>query len=212
MALAKMSWDELNQLVGWKISEPFEEYYNPMQISEKQKKKRIEMAKAIEEVMINLLIQMFYGEQYDTPVFDIAYSEAVRAYLTALLILDIEPDEYLADHAEGIIANVLDVLLRHEDDPWFYSKDRARAIAEEQANQIYAYTEYEEAAKNKRYKTWHTIMDGRERDSHAEVNNLTLPIDEPFELQGGSVQFPGDDSLGVDASELSNCRCSLSFS
>ena len=212
MALAKMSWDELNQLVGWKISEPFEDYYNPMQISEKQKKKRIEMAKAIEEVMINLLIQMFYGEQYDTPVFDIAYSEAVRAYLTALLILDIEPDEYLADHAEGIIANVLDVLLRHEDDPWFYSKDRARAIAEEQANQIYAYTEYEEAAKNKRYKTWHTIMDGRERDSHAEVNNLTLPIDEPFELQGGSVQFPGDDSLGVDASELSNCRCSLSFS
>lgn len=212
MALAKMTWDELNQLVGWKISEPFEEYYDPMRISEEQKQKRIKMAEAIEEVMINLLIQMFYGEQYDTPVFDVAYPEAVLAYTQAIEMLGLDVDDYLINHASGIIANVLDVLTRHSDDPWFYSKDRARAIAEEESNTIWGYTEYEDAVKNKKWKTWHTIMDGRERQSHAEVNGKRIPINEPFQLQGGECYFPGDDSLGISDDELAGCRCSLTFS
>ena len=54
-------------------------------------------------------------------------------------------------------------------------------------------------------------MDGHERDGHAEVNGVVLPINEPFLLRGGYVQFPRDDSLGVDETETSGCRCSLEF-
>ena len=212
MALSKMSWDELNQLVGYKISEPYDEYFDPMQISEEQKQKRIKMAEEIESVMADLLIEMFYAEQYDTPVFDVAYRDAVQAYIAALAVLGIEPDDYLQNHAEEIIANVLEVLSKHQDDPWFYSKDRAIALAEGESNSIWNYTEYEDAVKNKRWKTWHTIMDGRERESHAEANGTRIPINDVFHLQGGDCYFPRDDSLGMSDEEIISCRCSLSFS
>lgn len=212
MALSKMSWDELNQLVGYKISEPYDEYFDPMQISEEQKQKRIKMAEEIESVMTDLLIEMFYAEQYDTPVFDVAYRDAVQAYIAAVAVLGIEPDDYLQNHAEEIIANVIEVLSKHWDDPWFYSKDRAIALAEGESNSIWNYTEYEDAVKNKRWKTWHTIMDGRERESHAEANGTRIPINDVFHLQGGDCYFPRDDSLGMSDEEIISCRCSLSFS
>ena len=212
MALSKMSWDELNQLVGYKISEPYDEYFDPMQISEEQKQKRIKMAEEIESVMTDLLIEMFYAEQYDTPVFDVAYRDAVQAYIAALVVLGIEPDDYLQNHAEEIIANVLEVLSKHQDDPWFYSKDRAIAIAENESNSIWAYTEYEDAVKNKHWKTWNTIIDGRERDTHHEINGKTIPINDLFELPGGLMAYPKDLTYDPDPDEYENCRCVLSFS
>ena len=55
MALAKMTWDELNELVGYEVSEPFDEYFAPMQISEEQKRKRVELAEELDAVFIALL-------------------------------------------------------------------------------------------------------------------------------------------------------------
>lgn len=54
-------------------------------------------------------------------------------------------------------------------------------------------------------KTWSTTMDGHERDSHAEANGQTVPIDQPFKLAGGEAMYPGDPSL--PPAELCNCRC-----
>lgn len=214
MALAKMSFDELNRLVGYKVSEPFKKYFAPMRISEKQKRNRVALAEKLEDAMISMLAEMFYADQYGSSSYDDAYEKAVAEYLMAIQMLIGEPDDYLISHAKETIANTLSVLFKHRDDPYYYSNDRARAIAEDQANQIYAYTEYEEILDDPsiRYKTWNTIIDGRERDSHHEANGLTIPILEPFELRGGYLQFPGDGSLGCSEEELVRCRCSLSFS
>lgn len=56
-------------------------------------------------------------------------------------------------------------------------------------------------------KTWLTIGDGKVRESHVEANGQKQPIDKPFVLPGGLLQYPGDGSLGADAGETINCRC-----
>ena len=211
MALAKMTWDELNNLVGYKKSEPFEKYFLPMQISNAQKRRRIKLAERLDDIFIALLSEYFYADQLNTIVQSDIYERTRLEYLGAIEML-VEPDEYITTHALSVITNTIEVLLRHKEEPYFYSKDRARAIAEGEANTIYNHTEYEDAVKNKHFKTWNTIMDGRERDSHAEVNGLTIPINEVFHLQGGDCYYPRDDSLGMDDSEIASCRCSLSFS
>ena len=211
MALAKMTWDELNQLVGYKVSEPFKEYYAPMKISAVQKRKRTKLAEQINGLFIGLLSEYFYAEQLKIIVMSDIYERTRREYLE-IIENYVQPDEYIIAHVLSTITNTIEVLLRHKEELYYYSKDRARAIAENEANVIFGHTEYEEAIKNKRYKTWHTIMDGRERDSHAEVNGMTLNITEPFELAGGLMQYPMDTSLGCSEDEWINCRCSLSFS
>lgn len=211
MALAKMTWDELNQLVGYNISEPYDEYYAPMQISQNQKRKRIELAKRLDDVFIALLAEFFYADQIGVIVSSDIYERTKESYLEAVS-KSVKPDDYIVNHGIELIATTIAVLLRHTDEPYYYSLDRARAISEGESNSVFNYTEYETAAKNKSWKTWHTIMDGRERDSHAEVNGLRIPIEEPFELAGGYVQYPRDDSMGASDSELCQCRCSLSFS
>lgn len=212
MALAKMSFDELNQLVGYKISEPYDEYFRPMRISEVQKRRREEMAQLFDEVFVGMMAEMFYMDQNDLSLISMEFMERIRQeYLDAVAAL-VTVDDYIEDHARSLIADIIEKAVRHNEEPWFFSEDRGRAISEEEANLIWNHTEYEDAVQNARYKTWNTIMDGRERDSHAEVNGTTIPIDEPFELQGGYVMFPGDDSMGVSDSELVSCRCSLTFS
>lgn len=211
MALAKMTWDELNQLVGYNISEPFDEYYAPMQISAKQKRQRIALAKRLDDVFMVLLAEYFYAEQIGAIVSSDIYERTRQAYIEAVN-KSVEPDEYIINHGVELISTTIAVLLRHRDDPYYFSEDRARAIAEGESNSIWNYTEYEDAVKNKSWKTWHTIMDGRERDSHAEVNGMTIGIEEVFHLQGGDCYFCRDDSLGMSDEEIAGCRCSLSFS
>lgn len=212
MALAKMSWDELNQLVGYEKSEPFDEYFEPMRISEKQKEERIALAERLYEVFVGLLLECFYADQLDTVIAADIYDRTRNAYLDAVegsAVLD----DYIYDHAVEIIETVIQVLQRHDDDPYYYSDDRGRVIAENESNLIIGHEELEEAmVSGYRYKTWNTIMDGKERESHAEVNGVTIPIDDVFHLQGGDCYAPLDSSLGMSDEEIVNCRCSLSFS
>lgn len=56
-------------------------------------------------------------------------------------------------------------------------------------------------------KEWVAIMDARVRDSHASANGQTVSLVEPFVLDGGTAQFPGDP--GLPAEERINCRCDI---
>ena len=205
-----LSFDELNKLVGYKRSMDFKTYFGEMRISDVQKRKRIALARKLEQEMIWLMSYMFYARIQGISVSMDAINEIRRRYRASLpeALIDL----YIATHIDSVSVDIVDATNRHKEDPYFYSKDRARLIAEGEANSIFGYTEYEEAAKNKKYKTWLTIMDGHERDSHAEVNGVTLPISEPFVLRGGYLQFPKDDSMGASDEELVSCRCSLKFS
>lgn len=58
-------------------------------------------------------------------------------------------------------------------------------------------------------KTWIHSTNDDGRAEHHHVANTTVPIDEPFDIQGKSVRFPGD--FVGDGTAVINCRCTLSF-
>ena len=206
------SFDELNRLVGYKRSMPIDKFFDEMRITKSQKQLRKDLAERLNDEFDYVMAYMFYLQANGIPIAstDIV-DEIMGRYRNAVGLL-IPIDLFVAQRIAKTAYEVTDATIRHPDDPYFYSLDRSRLIAENESNTLYSYDEFnEEAQNNARYKRWLTIMDGKERESHAEVNETVLPIDEPFELQGGYVLFPRDDSLSCDDSELCGCRCSLEF-
>lgn len=61
---------------------------------------------------------------------------------------------------------------------------------------------------------WHTIKDGRQRDSHDSMNGQQVRgLDMPFQTpNGAALLYPGDVSLGAAGSETISCRCDESIS
>jgi phage portal protein BeeE len=54
-------------------------------------------------------------------------------------------------------------------------------------------------------KTWLTVDDDRTRDAHADLDDVTVGVDEPFDVGGEEAQYPGDIALSVEM--RANCRC-----
>lgn len=63
------------------------------------------------------------------------------------------------------------------------------------------------ADRGVREKTWLSVGDGKVRPSHQAAHGQKREEDEPFELAGGRMQYPGDGSLGASLGEIINCRC-----
>lgn len=59
-------------------------------------------------------------------------------------------------------------------------------------------------------KTWLSAHDARTRRDHADANGQTVPISQPFDVGGWSMQYPGDPS--APAEEVCNCRCTTTWS
>jgi uncharacterized protein with gpF-like domain len=58
-------------------------------------------------------------------------------------------------------------------------------------------------------RTWQTRRDDRVRPAHAAAEGLTLPVKQPFEMEGWPVRFPGDPL--APRSLTVNCRCRLRY-
>jgi hypothetical protein len=56
-------------------------------------------------------------------------------------------------------------------------------------------------------KEWMATTDGRTRATHTMANATIVPNGQAFTVGGYQLMFPGDYSLGADASEVENCRC-----
>lgn len=63
------------------------------------------------------------------------------------------------------------------------------------------------------FKVWnHNTVGKDSREDHADMDGEEVDIDEPFTLPDGSqMMFPCDTSLGAEADQIINCRCSLSY-
>jgi hypothetical protein len=55
-------------------------------------------------------------------------------------------------------------------------------------------------------KEWMATLDDRTRDDHADADGQVVGIDEPFDVGGESLMYPGDPSGSAD--EVIQCRCS----
>ncbi len=59
------------------------------------------------------------------------------------------------------------------------------------------------------YKQWLTAEDDKVRETHAEADGQTVPVDQPFDVGGESLDYPGDPSGSDD--EVCNCRCTVIY-
>ena len=58
-------------------------------------------------------------------------------------------------------------------------------------------------------KQWMATLDSRTRDAHAELDGQIRDVDEPFEVDGMEIDYPGDPT--ADLSLVYNCRCTLVY-
>ena len=57
----------------------------------------------------------------------------------------------------------------------------------------------------KMWKRWVATDDGRTRDEHGEADGQEVPNDEPFDVGGELMMYPGDISMGASAWNVINC-------
>jgi hypothetical protein len=58
-------------------------------------------------------------------------------------------------------------------------------------------------------KTWMATLDARTRPSHADADGQVVGLDEPFDIGGDALDFPGDP--GGSPEEVINCRCTVVY-
>ncbi|WP_369522827.1 phage minor head protein [Streptomyces agglomeratus] len=58
-------------------------------------------------------------------------------------------------------------------------------------------------------RTWQTRRDDRVRPAHEAAEGSTLPVNQPFEMEGWPVRYPGDPLAPL--SLTANCRCRLLY-
>jgi len=56
-------------------------------------------------------------------------------------------------------------------------------------------------------KRWVATLDSRTRDTHQELDGQEVPIDEPFEVDGMEIMYPGDPDAEPEL--VYNCRCTM---
>ena len=83
---------------------------------------------------------------------------------------------------------------------------RTMATGVQNAGRIDAYQRANDMGIRTR-KTWVATLDERTRYAHRELDGQTVDIDEPFEVDGEKIMFPGDPD--ADGSMVYNCRCTM---
>lgn len=96
---------------------------------------------------------------------------------------------------------------------WF-NHNRARRIAQTEMVHIenYGQTEGYKQDEAVNLKGWLCAFLPDSRDEHmmadAHYSDNPIPLDEPFDVGGEQMDYPGDDSYGASAGNIINCHCS----
>lgn len=203
-----LTFDELNVLdYEGRRSEEYEEYFSDMGLTKKQKEDRIELAKKFEDEFWPVLILLATLREYGTLTEDEARQEFWDAFW-AVINLILPDDDNREQMADDFADEVTRSTMEHLDDPYYFSKDRAMFMSENESESAHNYKEFGEAlASGKTHKRWIDMRDTRVRKTHSIVGGTVMPIKEPFLVGDSLLMFPKDTSLGADASEIVNCRC-----
>lgn len=197
-----MASDKLNKL----IAIPYEQYFGEMGITEEQKKKRIELAKQLEELFIILFVLM--RREQDLANFDTTTTE--DRMFGVLRKVGIKITERIETIIRERIEYIVSVTEEHIDEEWFTSGDRAKANAEEESNTFWNAYEYEYALKEGyTQKTWHTMEDARVRLTHIPKNGKTIGIRDYFIFERCKMLYPRDPNGTPE--EIVKCRCWLTY-
>lgn len=205
------NFDELNAIVGLNRSEDYDKYFEVMELSDSDKQKRIGLAEELGDNFLLVLAFLFTAQQYQNinwesirERFENAYRNALKNFITI--------DDYLDMYIRQFSYDVTESTQNHVNDPYYYSIDRSRVMAENESNTSWNYSDYQSAIRaGYTRKKWIDIRDKRERETHRAVGGTVKPINEPFIVGSSFLQFAKDTSLGASSSEIVNCRCSTIY-
>lgn len=207
-----LSFDELNVLdPDSRKSEEYDEYFSGMGLTEKQKQNRVKLSHEFEKEFFPVLVYLVSLRPFmllDEPT---AREWFLTAYITAYQTM-LKPDDYMDEYADKFATEVARSTVDHIDDPYFFSLDRAKYLSENEANTAWNHDDHEKALlAGKKYKRWIDMKDNRVRPTHRAVGSTVKLIQEPFVVGSSLMQYPKDDSLGADAEEIVNCRCTIKY-
>lgn len=207
--MAKLKIDELNTLQdgskSFDYADFIEHYFDPMQISKKQKESR---KKAANELMDIILYFLIWCDEFPDKVQEESVQQSFVKRLEDTAYKYVDPDSYFMKYFPLFVSQVVDTTLSHKGEEYFTSVERAANIAVNESNSMYSHQAYADAkALGKTKKRWRTELDDKVRHTHREVEGQVLPIDVPFFVGNSFLMYPKDTSLDADPTELVNCRC-----
>lgn len=190
----------------------FEKYFGEMELTEEQKKKRIAIAKDFEDMFLFIMALVMIMQDQNRLDFYAIQAEVESRYRE--IVERYNPiDEYLDDYITKFAGDFCYTTKKNIDKPWFISDDRAKFIAENEANTEENYQDYIEAIKSGyTRKKWVDIRDNRERKTHREVGGKVIGIFDYFHVGKSYMRFPKDTEMAGDyPEEIINCRCSCKW-
>lgn len=195
-----------------KRAEPFRDYFGIMRISDEAKERRIDFAEEFKEFLLFVFTLIEVARQNNAVNREALRNTIDEGYIN-ILTSRTEVDTYLELYAGGFADDFIDSTMKHIDDPWFLSEDRAEYVAENEANTSENYIDFKEAYEaGYRSKTWHTQNDRRVRKTHVGLEGKTIPIDSYFTVGNALMRFPKDTDAWDYPEEIINCRCSVTYS
>lgn len=208
MRRSTLSFDELNSL----FREEYEEWFDEMDIDEDAKEDRVLTAMALEDAFLQVFsfIQMRLdnGEPFLADSISLFEAAFMAVALTRLGLTEDDVREDARRFADAVALTTYN----HKDTPYYTSADRAVNMAKTESNSINCHGDLVDAVmRGYTKKTWHSLLDGRERLWHHDADGQTVPIDEPFEIIGEYLMYPLDTSLGASDDNIANCRCFATF-
>lgn len=199
-------YDELNNLTTKRRSLPLEQFFGEMELTEKQTSERLLFSLRFRDM---LLVAFSFIE--------LGNIERAEQYITQHY-MDIANEFYNVDFKfEGYIRNlakeITNTTVKHIEDGYYTSEDRATLIAENEANTTLNRADLLRAKDNgATMKTWVSMRDIGVRQTHREVDNKTIPIDEYFLVGMSLMRYPKDyDGINVTGEETVNCRCTIEY-
>lgn len=224
--MAIQEFDDINIGIDEEILEKLRDYFEPMEITERQKEDRVDVAKELFNALLFFFSLISLSVEYNR--LERTYLiERIRQEFANVVFEHMSADEYVTEYLDKIAEDITVVTLAHldnvvsdlnkptsdfntQDDNYYISDERALLIAENEANSIMNYAELKQAIEQGyAYKEWVTMRDTKVRKTHKEVDNVIIPITEMFDVGSGSMMQPHD--FANNPSECPQCRCSLKF-
>ena len=206
-----MKFDELNQL---------KRYYSVMEIPQTEKDKRVSLAMFFYDIFLYVLVMMEtevkLGNEINKDFYIKSLNGRIRDVLEEYPIEETKDETetekiiYDETYLEKMTEEIVDTTMRHLDDEYYFSQDRALLIAQNESNSVFNHDDYTRAvSQGKKYKRWVTEKDERVRPAHVLVDEKIIPIDEMFEVGGELMRYPHD--INGSPENTVNCRCTCVY-
>ena len=210
------SIDELNNLQTEQDKQKIRAYFEEMDLEPEEIEKRIGVANDLDNLYLILFLLMTASVAAGENVIDQnAYwnDYLTRGYNDVLTENGYNTDDpMVSNRIDETVAEVLNTTYEHIAQSYYLSHDRALMIASNDTN-AFANYEYHIRKIKEGYtrKRWVTKVDKKTRHDHVWADGQEVDIQMPFIVGGYEMLFPLDQSLGADAKEVINCRCSCAY-